>query len=313
MPTPIVVFVNNRPDKAARLFELIKRQTVRPNQLFCFCDAARNGNSEAAVRDVRNLARAFQWDKVVVHVVEREHNLGCATNIVLGVTEVLKSHDAVVVIEDDLIISDCFYESMVKMLVTYARQKLVFSVGGHPTIKRNALPEYSSDVIFSSRFSCWGWGTWADRWQSVVGEIRPFKNPYETWKNVPVSVGGDLRDGAKMLESQPLCSWAYPVAMVCLHRGYVHAHSRHYLVRNVGTDQTGQNSFSSAYTKFIAKHVQIVNRIPEKLPSAHAADARTVRAVRSFIDGACNAGFARIKGKILKVLRWLHLRKGNSL
>ena len=303
---PVVLFVFNRLDKVERCLSALHRQTVRPQKLIIFSDAARNKEEELAVQTVRDLVRMIDWAET--NIIERPSNLGCARNIALGLTEVFKSHERAVIIEDDILPGNHFYESMSILLSEYADQKKIFSVGGFPSLKKGALSRYPHDVIFSPRFSCWGWGTWADRWQEVADKIIPFVNPYGTWEMVPLDVGRDLREGAQILEHQPLYSWAYPVSIWCMHRELVHAHSRHYLVSNIGTDGTGQNAFGTAYSRYMSKHVIIQDCVPERTPPYEKTDLNVRQAVRIYIEGSFSVGGARLKGGIVRLLRKLGLR-----
>lgn len=50
----------------------------------------------------------------------------------------------------------------------------VFSICGY-TNKVKIPHEYEYDSYFCTRSSSWGWGTWADRWNSVDWELRDWK------------------------------------------------------------------------------------------------------------------------------------------
>ena len=54
----------------------------------------------------------------------------------------------------------------------------VFAVGGSPSLRADALPDYPYDVVLSPRFRCWGWATWAGRWQRVADALPSFVNPF---------------------------------------------------------------------------------------------------------------------------------------
>src|SRR3546814_8909176 len=47
-----------------------------------------------------------------VSVVRQPHNLGLAQSIIIGVTQMLEQHEAVIVIEDDLLLSPYFLKYM---------------------------------------------------------------------------------------------------------------------------------------------------------------------------------------------------------
>ena len=278
----VVLFVFNRPDKVERNLLALQNQTVRPSRLIVFSDGARDDANIPGVEATRRLVHSVSWAET--HVVERERNLGCAQNITLGLSEVLGSYESAVVLEDDTLPAAHFYESMCILLSHYAAEERIFSVGGYPSIKRDALPGYPFDVIISPRFSCWGWGTWADRWKDIERALSNFSNPFGSWKRVPLHAGHDLRDGARILEERPLYSWAIPVALLCLHRELCHVHTRHYLITNTGNDRTGTHASSPRQVGFALKHNVIEEKLPRLFPVSVDLDADVCQSVQQYVD-----------------------------
>ncbi|MCK4785300.1 MAG: hypothetical protein KAV87_16235, partial [Desulfobacteraceae bacterium] len=113
------------------------------------------------------------------------------------------------------------------------------------------------DVFCSNRFLPWGWATWKDRWQAVLPELSSRKNPYGSFANVPDIAGRDLRYHSYAVERNMVDSWAIPIGLITLHKGYRHIMPSQPLVNNTGMDDSGTNT-SSAHN-----HIRPVTRSPQ--------------------------------------------------
>ena len=94
-------------------------------------------------------------------VILRNEWCGLDGNMIPGVTEIFKDYDAVIVIEDDLVLSkDAFYY-LVNQLILLEKDKNCGSVSLYK----------GSEYEEGNRF--WGWATWKDRWNQhkfVLGQ-----------------------------------------------------------------------------------------------------------------------------------------------
>jgi len=64
-------------------------------------------------------------------LIQRDEHFGLARNIIEGVTEVLEEYDAVIVIEDDLLLETEFIPFMVDGLNKYADAKYIGTISGY--------------------------------------------------------------------------------------------------------------------------------------------------------------------------------------
>ncbi len=305
MSVPTVLFVFNRPSETSRVISAIREQTVLPQRLIVFADGPRNPPDEPNVTAVRRIVRSIDW--MDTEIIERERNLGLAHNFPQGLNHVFAVHERAIILEDDTLPAPSFYASMCALLDHYASEKLVFSVGGFPSIKQGALPDYQLDVILSPRFSCWGWGTWSDRWNSLSSSISDFKNPFGSADAVPDDAGADLPGMARKMAASPDLSWAVPVALLCLHRGFLHALTRYYLISNIGiASGTHSNPRASRrlenYTK---KHNRVCDRVPQFFPEV-TIQPEVCQAVQEYVrEVHATAGAS---GWLLPLLRTLSQR-----
>jgi hypothetical protein len=308
---PVVLFVFNRPEKTGRVLAALREQSRRPPKLIVFSDGPRSLEDEADVAAVRSIINSLTWTEV--ELFERQRNMGCAQSIISGLTDVFRSHERAVMLEDDTMPGRTWYESLCMMLDCYADIRQVFAVGGYPSIESKALGDYPFDVILSPRFSCWGWGTWADRWHGIAEDLRQFRNPFESPDNVPLHAGFDLRDGAQAVANRPGFYWDLPLALLCLHLGLLHALTRYYLINNIGTDGTGTHgNVPPALIKFMAENNQIQERLPVAFPPVSLRED-VCQAVQQYVKDSASAAIPpRKRQSILGTLRGLCANGGSG-
>ena len=162
---PVVLFAYARPAHLARVLGCLKEN--RTPLILAYADGAKGGGDAAAVAEVRTILRAVNWCEL--RLVERAGNLGLGRNVLAGVTEVAKSHNAFIVWEDDLVCVPGTYEWICAALQTYADEPRVMSISGwtHPRVtpKNVGVAPY-----FDGRADCWVWGSWARAWRGMESE-----------------------------------------------------------------------------------------------------------------------------------------------
>ena len=183
--TPILLITFNRPEHTRRTIEALRAQ--QPRLVYVFQDGPRIGNVSdeencVLVREV--IEKGIDWP-CELHTSFSEVNRGCRDAIIYAITEVLKLHESVIVVEDDIITSPAFYAYMCKALEYYKDRKTVFSISGHShsPSKFEVPADYDYDVFASPRLFNWGWGTWRDRWEQTDWSFSYYeefmKHPYE--------------------------------------------------------------------------------------------------------------------------------------
>jgi len=170
MNVPVLLITFNRPEHTKRTLDALLIQA--PKELYIFQDGARKNNHDDVlncnkVREV--IENAVKEKNIIVHRCYSDRNRGCRDAVIFAISSVLKNHEAVIVVEDDIITSPAFLSYMNNALEFYKERKTVFSISGHsPAPSKFAVPDdYSYDVYASPRLFNWGWGTWRNRWEQV--------------------------------------------------------------------------------------------------------------------------------------------------
>jgi hypothetical protein len=176
--------------------------------LYIFSDGYKNDLDELDVIKVREYLKTIKGFKSVT-IIESEKNKGLASSIISGVTKIIEQYGKVIVVEDDLIVSNDFLEYMNKALDFYNEDNKIWSISGYsPNLP--CLKDLNDDVYFTVRSSSWGWATWKNRWDSIdwnISDFEELKNDKQSIKKF--NQGGN--DLFKMLELQVLNkidSWA---------------------------------------------------------------------------------------------------------
>jgi putative methyltransferase (TIGR04325 family) len=162
MEIPVALFAYARPDHLKRTLSSLRQNKV--TLLYIFSDAPRTPDKAEKVDQVRIILREIDWCKVVL--CERKYNLGLGRSILTGVTDVLRKHDACIVLEDDLICVPGTFEYLSTALKKYQNNTNVMSVTGwtHPSITPT---DVETTPYFDGRAECWVWGTWSRAWSGM--------------------------------------------------------------------------------------------------------------------------------------------------
>lgn len=181
---PVILFAFNRPWHTIQVLNSLKKNDLsEESDLFIFIDGPKENSSAEQcnnINEVIKISQSNKWCKTI-NVQISDFNLGCRNSIIGGITEVLKEHEAVIVLEDDIITSPHFLRYMNQCLAFYKDYKSVFSVSAMtlPESKMKLPKDYPYDVYVSLRQLNSGWGTWRDRWESINWDldfVPDFKN-----------------------------------------------------------------------------------------------------------------------------------------
>lgn len=160
---PIAVFVYNRPEHTKQTINaLLQNPEASQSKIYIFSDGARDESDNKSVQEVRSYIAALKGF-VDVKIIEQAQNIGLARSVISGVTQVLESHEKIIVLEDDLITSEHFLSYMNQALNLYQADHSIGCVTGYmyPISKSK-----QGETLLLDFSSSWGWGTWKDAWNT---------------------------------------------------------------------------------------------------------------------------------------------------
>lgn len=177
---PIVVFGYNRADMLeACLGSLEKNENIGQMDLYIFIDIPDKKKSkdiplsEKVIEYVEHYRQISKFRKVEIEIAKCHK--GLANSIISGVTKVINQYGKVIVLEDDLIVSNDFLDYMQRGLNFYKKDQKVWSVTAYCTLVKG-LENYKSDVFLAPRGESLGWGTWKNRWTHVDWDVASYKD-----------------------------------------------------------------------------------------------------------------------------------------
>ncbi len=254
---PIILFTYNRSEYTERVLASINSaRGANKSELFIFSDAAASDEYSSAVKEVRGVIDKFIMEMSVfrnVTVFKAETNIGLANSIINGVTQIIRQYGRVIVLEDDLIVSENFIEYMNCGLDYYANNQSIWALSGY-TFPMKALDSYSHDIYLAMRGSSWGWATWLDRWETVDWEVSDYGNIKFNWKR-RLDFGRWGRDMPFMLDANVYGfnhSWAIRWCYSEFKQKKYTVYPKVSMVFNTGTDGSGTN-FKKPTNKYDTK------------------------------------------------------------
>lgn len=251
MNAPIIIFAFNRlkPLKAC-VAALLANKEAAESDLVVFVDGPRENKEDEPkkVEVVRQFVKNIKGFKSLTYHFSDE-NKGLAPSISAGVTEVINQYGKAIIVEDDIISATNFLSFLNQGLDFYEAHKEVFSISGE-SIKVKCPNGYFYSNYFAPRAGCWGWATWADRWNSVDFELKDW-NAVKQHKSAFNKWGGSdcfgLLDGwHKGMNS----SWAIRFNYSQFLQGKTTCFPVVSKVKNDGFEEDGTNCKKVKYNRF---------------------------------------------------------------
>ena len=238
---PILLLFFNRKDTLTYVIEQIRK--YKPSKLYLASDGSRASvqNETQIVGEIRQFVLdLIDWE-CEVKTLFRDENLGCKKAVHEAVQWFFSQEEKGIVLEDDIVPSLNFFHFCEHALERFKDDKKVSSIGG-----RNELGCYEAcdqDILFSSKFFCWGWASWADR--VLENDVEIGLNA-DVKKEVllPLMVPENrLVEGMfGLIESRQVNSWAYPYDICFRVKNQLQVLPAKNMIKNVGFSSAGAHS-----------------------------------------------------------------------
>ncbi|HSH72705.1 MAG TPA: glycosyltransferase family 2 protein [Methylophilaceae bacterium] len=267
MNAPIALFVYARPEHTKKTVEALQQNTLASqSDLVVFADAAKHAELGNKCQEVREYIRTIEGFKTVT-IHERNENWGLAKSIINGVSELVKSHGRVIVLEDDLVTSPYFLEYMNAALDRYQNDEQVMHISGYMfPIEQSGLAE----TFFLRTASCWGWATWARAWQHFEKDAEALIGSFsrETIKRFNMDGTYDFWTQVLKNQTKEINTWAVFWYATVFQKQGLCLHPAISMTVNIGIDGTGihcgnNDVFNTALAhRPIARFTDILNEDP---------------------------------------------------
>ncbi len=272
---PIILFTYNRPSHTRRTVEaLLNNVLADKSRLFVFSDGAKDEDEQRDVHRVRDYLRKVRGF-LSIRLVERERNWGLADSIVSGVSEVIEQYGSAIVLEDDIVTSPYFLTFMNKALSFYRHEKRVWHISGwNYPIDPSGLP----DAFLWRVMNCWGWATWADRWQHFEKDPGRLISTFSSADIYRFDVDGTQDFWSQVLANYDgkINTWAIFWYATIFERSGLCLNPVRTFVNNIGHDGSGVNCGR------MKGYIDVLNNMPDvTLPAEIKENVRAVDAIKA--------------------------------
>ncbi|WP_282036244.1 glycosyltransferase [Saccharicrinis aurantiacus] len=236
---PIALFTYNRLDHTKKTIEaLANNKNALKSSLFIFSDGAKTESDIPLIKKLHNYLNTVTGFKDVKLIIS-DTNKGLAHSIIEGVTSIFKTHNEVIVLEDDLVTTPGFINFMNKALQFYNPNKIWSIAGYTPPIKLET--DYSFDSYLAPRNCSWGWATWKKNWLNTDWDINDFKSFIESKeKQILFNAGGnDLTTMLLKQQQKVINSWSIRFNYGGFKAQKPSVYPSKSLINNIGIDGSG--------------------------------------------------------------------------
>jgi hypothetical protein len=163
----IVIATYNRPKSLARLLASISLATI--NQVVDLIFSIDFSNEYSDINE--SIATDFQWPYGDVIINKHQSNLGLKKHI-LTIGEFAFCYEFIIVLEDDLVVSPCFYDFAMHAYDKYSREERIAGISLYSDdVEEVSLTQFSPiqdgyDNTFIAVPSSWGQVWWERPWRN---------------------------------------------------------------------------------------------------------------------------------------------------
>jgi hypothetical protein len=207
----VLLIAWRRPKHLSQVISAIR--TVRPKQLFVAVDGPRPGDEYARERDLiqetkKVVEKEIDWI-CELKTLYRDENLGCAQGVSSAITWFFEHVEEGIILEDDCVPSDDFFEFMTSNLLKFKEDESVFHVAGFSNFA--TIPRSNMNYFKSYYGHIWGWATWKRAWEFYTLEIQDTDEDIDKSLKV-VKSSNEYKywfDLFKLQRDNPLDTWDY--------------------------------------------------------------------------------------------------------
>jgi len=240
MNVDVVLLLYNRPDHTKRVIDSLFENNVENISVFIdYPKTDDDSKKQDSIYDVIN-----RYDKNAINLIKRTNNIGLARSVRSAMNHSF-SHgaDAAILLEDDCVLKKGGFDFFKEGLIELKDNKQIRSLCGYTFPSLNFIFEPDSDVLLLSRFSTWGWATWADRWEQYETDLKKLVQFAEMAR---LRIDDFAEDIAQLCKSPKYLNGEvdiWSINWILLHylTSTFAAYPREAVIENIGLDGSGLN------------------------------------------------------------------------
>lgn len=238
MDCGIIMFIYDRPRCTNRALEALKRNHIE--QLYVFQDGLGEKTDRRAWEQNETLIKQIDWCDVVYEQNKQKAD-SLDRQIIYGINKVLQQKDAVIVIEDDCVISDDCIRFMKTCLIQYEDNRKVIEVGAY--LEPIRIPEgYSLPIVAAGIPAGQVWGTWKDCWEEFQDKFSLIRQIGDAMKNNPMFCSCGYPIKKVLTEYWMLGTWDLWWSIYVLLKGGISVRPTDNKVYNIGFENPGTHT-----------------------------------------------------------------------
>ncbi len=282
LEVPVAMIVFNRPELTRRTFESVRR--AQPKKLCIISDGPRADRSGEAslVAQSRAIAENCDWPCEIDRFYS-DTNLGCGRRVSSGITEVFAKHERAIIIEDDCLVNDSFFQYCSELLEYYADDERVMAISGDNFHNGQRFGEAS--YFFSKYPHCWGWATWRRAWARYATALPSWPQYRDTQDMAAMCSSIAEQDywtrTFDRVYAGQIDTWDFTWVLACwMHNGLT-ALPNVNLVSNIGFGEGATHcSEASPWAELPTEEISQIEH-PTRVTRSYLADQRTDRVMFS--------------------------------
>ncbi len=248
----ILLIIFNRPDKTKSIIKALSE--FKPPVIYVSADGPRDLNENATCNYTRSLISMIDWDcKVITNFIPT--NLGCKVAVSKAIDWFFSMEDEGIILEDDCLPSNDFYEFCSTMLEKYRYNDSVGSISG--TKISPFFKNYKYDYFLSKYPNIWGWATWKRVWSKYDVNISNWEdlwriNKIDEYLSDPILVNYWRKVFKNVYESK-IDTWDYQFVYLYFKEKYRCIIPNKNLIKNIGFDAEATHTLSE--TSWVSKRL----------------------------------------------------------
>jgi len=242
---PIVLFFYKRIDTTKKVWSTI--QAKKPHKLYLIADGPKNLKEEPLCSKVRDFVESnVNWQCEIIKIYSNV-NLGCARRIQTGLDKVFENEEMAIILEDDTLPNQSFFDFCEELLERYKNDKRVVHISGcNPHLH---AVNFKESYCFSSIVNIWGWATWKRAWKNYDINMPFWENEDKSsFLKYWIPSNEHIKGTRKMFDlhcnNEDPWTWDYQWVYACWNSNGLAIMPSHNLVSNIGIGPDATNTKS---------------------------------------------------------------------
>jgi len=241
MNVPILIVSYARPEGVAQILNLLSQYD---GKIYISVDGPKASNSNNLNNEfnkvVDDFVTRFKAKEIDFHI--RTQNVGAAVNVINSIDYCFDQEENLIILEDDLILSQDFLQFANSMLPKIANQTNIKMITGTNSFSNQ---ECERDLFWSTYPIVWGWATTKQKWQDLREAI--FEKKFSRRKHGRLSSYYFFRSGKMGSLNGTIDAWDLPLAGTFHSNNWICLIPPQNLVSNIGFDRNATHTLNDKW------------------------------------------------------------------